>query len=456
MSTDETSGGMSSDDLDRDSQNPGDAGHGDTGHRDVGHGETAGGTTSGGTSSREPDATQDDAVHDFAERDDAVRDEDPQTEEPQHEGPTDDDRERQGESVGAPGDSLADGLGDAGAPDAQVGPEAEPTLDPQPTPEVGVARPVRPRHGQDDVLDLGAGDAQDQPDHAPSDADESTDEWADDSSTPSDAGSTEVESTKPGSTDPGSTDADSSGADAPLTGRAALVSMLSLRRSRGQMLAAVLCGLLGFALVVQVSSNRDQDLSSLRQSDLVRLLDEVTQRTHTLEDQVDDLESTRDELQSGADGKEAALELAQQQAVTEGILAGRLAVHGPGIEITVMETGDALPAASMFNILEELRNAGAEAVAVNGVRLVASSYFERTDDGLVVDGQVITSPYRWSAIGDPPTMETALEIPGGAMASVRTKGADETIRQLDDLTIDDVADPQEAQFATPVPEPAKG
>lgn len=213
----------------------------------------------------------------------------------------------------------------------------------------------------------------------------------------------------------------------------------------------MLCALLGFALVVQVSQTQEDQLSSLRQSDLVRLLDDVTQRSGELEDQVSSLESTRDELQSGSGRERAALELAEQQAETLGILSGRLPAEGPGVEIEVVEGTEALDAFALFNVLEELRNAGAEAMEVNGVRLVASSYFEDSAEGVVVDGQTITSPYRWNVIGDPSTLETALEIPGGAMASLRADGARTTITQQDRVEVTATVEPGSPQYATPVP-----
>ncbi len=221
--------------------------------------------------------------------------------------------------------------------------------------------------------------------------------------------------------------------------------------TRSKLLAGLLCALLGFALAVQVSQTQEQQLSSLRQSDLVRILDEVTQRANELEERVATLQSTRDELKSGSGQQQAALELAQKQSETQGILSGRLPAEGPGIKLSIVEPGQPLTAPKMFNILEELRNAGAEVVEVNGVRLVTSSYFEDRDGGIVVDGQRITSPYRWTVIGDPSTLETALEIPGGAMATVRTAGAVPTITQEELVTIDATREPQAPRFATPVP-----
>ncbi|MCB7137539.1 DUF881 domain-containing protein [Cellulosimicrobium marinum] len=234
-------------------------------------------------------------------------------------------------------------------------------------------------------------------------------------------------------------------------GLRALGRALRPRANRSQVVVGVLCALLGFALVAQVSQTQEDQLSSLRQSDLVRLLDEVTQRSGELEDQVSSLEATRDELRSGTGRERAALEVAREQEQTQGILSGRLPAEGPGVEVEVVEGSTPLDAFSQFNVLEELRNAGAEAMEVNGVRLVASSSFEDGPDGIVVDGTTISSPFRWTVIGDPSTIETALEIPGGAMASLRSDGARTAITQRDSVTVGTTREPGTPQYATPVP-----
>lgn len=221
---------------------------------------------------------------------------------------------------------------------------------------------------------------------------------------------------------------------------------------RSQFLAAILLAGLGFALVVQVGANQGDEYSTLRQSELVRLLDEATQRTNELEARARELETTRDELAQGVESDRRAEELAQEQATTEGILSGRLPATGPGIELTIIEGSEELSAATMFNILEELRNAGAEAIELNDVRVVTSTWFTRGGDGLVMDGQVLESPYHWTAIGEPTTLEPALEIAGGAMSAVRNAGAQESIRQADELLVDATREPDEPEFATPVPE----
>ena len=210
------------------------------------------------------------------------------------------------------------------------------------------------------------------------------------------------------------------------------------RRSAGSAVIAILLLLLGFALVVQIKNrNSDAELSSARPEDLVRILSDLDSQQTRLRDEINDLEATKRQLDSGALGQEAALDEARRRADELGILAGTLPADGPGLEITFTPGGtEPIRAQTMLDAIEELRGAGAEAMQISGsaggpVRIVASTYFTDDGDRLVVDGTTLTAPYRVTVIGDPQTMQTALNIPGGVVDSVRQHGGTVSVRGAD-------------------------
>ncbi|MEV7971774.1 DUF881 domain-containing protein [Cellulomonas sp. NPDC089187] len=234
-----------------------------------------------------------------------------------------------------------------------------------------------------------------------------------------------------------------------------LARALKPRATTAQVLTGVLCALLGFAIALQVRSTGEDSLSTMRQSELVSLLDQTTRQADQLADQVNDLEQTRQELRSGSTSREAALEAATRSATAQGILSGRLPAQGPGVQITVEDPSRAVSALTLLNLLEELRNAGAEAVQINDQRVTASSSIVSTGGGIEVNDVPVLPPYLWSAIGDPETMSTAMAIPGGAVAKVQIDGGTARVEQRDLVQITALRTLTEPQYATPEPVPGE-
>jgi uncharacterized protein YlxW (UPF0749 family) len=82
-----------------------------------------------------------------------------------------------------------------------------------------------------------------------------------------------------------------------------------------------------------------------------------------------------------------------------------------------------------------LRGAGAVAIQFGLVRVSTDTAFEGTGGVVVVDGTEVPAPYRISAIGEPTTLDTALNIPGGIAAVVRAGGGQLTVQELDRVQI---------------------
>jgi uncharacterized protein YlxW (UPF0749 family) len=241
------------------------------------------------------------------------------------------------------------------------------------------------------------------------------------------------------------------------SGLSHLRDALQAKPSRGQAVVALLVGLMGFAAVVQVRASEEDLLARARRADLVQILDGLTQRSERLESQVRELDQTRRDLVSGADTRQTAIDQAGARARQLAVLTGTAPATGPGIVLTVTDPSGEMPASVLLSTVQELRDAGAEAIQIAGgndaaVRVVASTYFLDTSRGVDVHGVRLEPPYTVTAIGDPPTLDTALNIPGGVVEEVTNVGGRATIRQEDELTVDVLHEPEEPQYARPAPE----
>jgi len=230
-----------------------------------------------------------------------------------------------------------------------------------------------------------------------------------------------------------------------------LALMARPRATKANALAALLAILLGFAVATQVRQTQVLGLESLRQSELVTILDNTTLLSARLDQNARELQATRDELISGSTSGAAALTAAQERLDTLRVLAGTAQAHGPGIRMTINDPGAKVTAPLLLDAIEELRDAGAEAIQVGSARVVASSYFGQAGSGVEIDGTTVTNPYVILAIGDPQTLSSAMEIPGGLSENVRQLGATITTNQSTDLVVGALHTLREPRYARPVP-----
>lgn len=234
------------------------------------------------------------------------------------------------------------------------------------------------------------------------------------------------------------------------TGRQRLVQGLwPPRVTRAQLIVALLLFGLGFGLAVQVASNSDSGnaLRGARQEDLVRILDELDDRSQRLEDEKAGLDKQRQELENSSDQAEEARKQTIEKERQLGILAGTVAAQGPGITMTIDDTKKTVEADSLLDAIQELRAAGAEAIQVNGVRVVAGTYFTDGDDGVSVDGNKIRTPYRFQVIGKPEDLEPALNIPGGVVQTLEKEQATVTVERSDKIVVDALRAARQPDYA---------
>ena len=118
--------------------------------------------------------------------------------------------------------------------------------------------------------------------------------------------------------------------------------------------------------------------------------------------------------------------------------AGETAVHGPGLAVTLTEPAppsktSAAPGQAagapiltdqdLRSVVNELWGDGAEAIAVNGIRLTPTSAIRFAGEAMLVDFKPIDSPYRIKAVGDPDRLATRFAQSAAASRLQTLEGA---------------------------------
>jgi uncharacterized protein YlxW (UPF0749 family) len=189
-----------------------------------------------------------------------------------------------------------------------------------------------------------------------------------------------------------------------------------MNRRRNQLSLAIVAFLLGALVVVQLRSQAaGNGLDTLTTTELTVLVGNLNTRNDQLRAEIATTQAELAALQaSNARGDTSVgqlqVDLARVRAWT-----GLDPVMGPGVRITV--TGG-LHAGSVQDLVNELRNAGAEAIAVDDVRVEPNSIVDGPVGGLLIESTHLGDPFEVSAIGNPNSLTGSLTRAGGIIAQL--------------------------------------
>ncbi|MDT0460925.1 DUF881 domain-containing protein [Streptomyces sp. DSM 41527] len=243
--------------------------------------------------------------------------------------------------------------------------------------------------------------------------------------------------------------ADNGSAERPKSGRERLVASLwPPRLTRAQLIVALLLFILGLGLAIQVRSTSDSSaLRGARQEDLVRILDELDNRSQRLTDEQRRLEGQKTELANSSDQAEEARKQTVEKEQQLGVLAGTVAAQGPGINLTIDDPMHSVEADKLLDTIQELRAAGAEAIQVNDVRVVANTSLSDLRGGVEIDGKRVVQPYRFKVIGKPQDLEPALNIPGGVVQTLEKEQAKVSVTREEKIIVDALREAKRPDYA---------
>lgn len=235
----------------------------------------------------------------------------------------------------------------------------------------------------------------------------------------------------------------------PADGRARLVRAL-VKPGAGQWVVGVLLAAVGLAAVVVMKTTSQADpYTNMRQEELINVMEGLTGTTERARREIADLEETRRNLAEDATAEQAALAQAKERVNALDILAGRVPVKGTGVRVTITPTDESTMYVPMIDLIQELRTAGAEAIAINGkVRVVAQTSFGASEGHMTINGEIIEAPYSVVAIGGSDMLTKGVSFRNGPKTQFEKLRATVTTTELEQVEISVTVPLEDAGTAT--------
>jgi uncharacterized protein YlxW (UPF0749 family) len=199
---------------------------------------------------------------------------------------------------------------------------------------------------------------------------------------------------------------------------------------------------LGVILAVQFRMTRD-----VQQNEAIR-------RTQELAEQVEQMKMEHDVLQAQLSRMRGQLENLTTKTLTPQskeemdltmIFAGITQLTGSGVEVTLKDSVSQkltdnpnlylIHDEDILKVVNELKAAGAEAIAINGQRLIATTEISCSGPAIRINNKALAPPFVITAIGNPETMEGALKMMGGVAEYLQFFGIQVSVKKLEQLTI---------------------
>nr|WP_300002304.1 DUF881 domain-containing protein [Tissierella sp.] len=222
-----------------------------------------------------------------------------------------------------------------------------------------------------------------------------------------------------------------------------------MKINRGKILILISSISLGILISTVMKSNLESyapvTLASLQitQEEIRALKDEINDFKRIHDEKEEELELLRDIFYNDTTVVDKlSIDLALNKAVS-----GHQALEGPGITIKMYDNpaddiiggnvnDDVIHDVDMMNIINDLRIAGAEAISINGERVVTSSEMKCGGPIIRINGTSIGTPFIISAIGDPKLLMAAVNAPdtyGDALKNIWKIGFEP--KEKDDLFV---------------------
>jgi uncharacterized protein YlxW (UPF0749 family) len=241
------------------------------------------------------------------------------------------------------------------------------------------------------------------------------------------------------------------------------------RENRWVLAVTAISFVLGGLLAVQVHSKQVRGATQVgrQTSALVGMLTNTQAQLQKQKEETERLQARLAQYETEAVSETGMVKLMAEQLNSSRVALGLLPVKGPGVQLelddSTMRAGNDFGGQDLYvvhdydlvQISNELRAAGAEAISLNGQRLVSGSAIICSARLIKVNDETISPPFTFLAIGNKDNLMSALNIRDGVLDRLRVMQFKVKLTPKEELVIPPIAIAPSYKFAKPVIEEAK-
>lgn len=227
---------------------------------------------------------------------------------------------------------------------------------------------------------------------------------------------------------------------------------------KGQVTITITIGLVFLILTavifLQFKTINQTDITSLenmREDELRTEISNFKQKVEEISKEIADTDSKIEEYQEAINSNKEASELLEKELEKQNNILGKNSVKGSGVIITLTDTRyQKITSEDLRELLNQLKEAGAEAISINGLRIVYDSYIVDISETFIsVNGERIVSPYEVKAIGNTTYLESALSKKQyGYIDTKLEEGKDVKLERKDNIEINKYTKDLSFEYAT--------
>lgn len=205
---------------------------------------------------------------------------------------------------------------------------------------------------------------------------------------------------------------------------------------------SVITMILGIMLAVQFRTTRyvEQGVPADRAREIMAELSKLEKDNQKLDREIADLSYKLEQAKKGHTQAQAAI---MDELKKSRMTAGLITVTGPGIEVLLDNPPSPLRRGGisiirdedLLKVANDLRGAGAEAISINGHRMISTSEIRQAGSFININLDRTEPPFHILAIGNPEKLKSSMEISGGLADYFRDLGIVVKVQTLNSVTV---------------------